>query len=266
MVVGGPPGGHSSSAEAATVQQILTEGERSLREEMADRKPLNPLLERLAKETEQTWAAAGRTAEAMGNADRAAQCYERALKHNPLCVEALTQVAGIYRRKEEFRRAAEYFSRLLSIQEGSGEVWGALGTLLRHLLRLDRALICRLRTLLPHARRPATGVHFVPAGALPLPSTQVGAEALVRYRYPLRPLRQLGARGRGLQQRHQDGPQCVDPFLPSICQQKVTDVSAEFEKANEIYFRLGIIYKQQRKHELSLDVGYHSVSFSSSHR
>lgn len=30
--------------------------------------------------------------------------------------------------------------------------------------------------------------------------------------------------------------------------------SLDFEKANEIYFRLGIIYKSQRKHELSLDV------------
>lgn len=126
MVVGGPPG-QQSQTEAATVQLILAEGERSLREEMAERKPMNALLERLAKETEQTWVAAGRTAEAMGNSDRAALCYERALKHNPYCLEALTQVAGIYRRKEEFRRAADYFSRLLSIQDGSGEVWGALG-------------------------------------------------------------------------------------------------------------------------------------------
>jgi len=28
----------------------------------------------------------------------------------------------------------------------------------------------------------------------------------------------------------------------------------DFEKANEIYFRLGIIYKQQQKHEQSLEV------------
>lgn len=29
----------------------------------------------------------------------------------------------------------------------------------------------------------------------------------------------------------------------------------DFEKANEIYFRLGIIYKQQHKYPASLDVG-----------
>lgn len=29
----------------------------------------------------------------------------------------------------------------------------------------------------------------------------------------------------------------------------------DFEKANEIYFRLGIIYKQQQKYKSSLEVG-----------
>jgi len=29
----------------------------------------------------------------------------------------------------------------------------------------------------------------------------------------------------------------------------------DFEKANEIYFRLGIIYKHQRKYQASLEVG-----------
>ena len=31
---------------------------------------------------------------------------------------------------------------------------------------------------------------------------------------------------------------------------------SDFEKANEIYFRLGIIYKHQRKYQSSLEVGY----------
>ena len=30
----------------------------------------------------------------------------------------------------------------------------------------------------------------------------------------------------------------------------------DFEKANEIYFRLGIIYKQQQKYEQSLEVTF----------
>jgi general transcriptional corepressor CYC8 len=31
-------------------------------------------------------------------------------------------------------------------------------------------------------------------------------------------------------------------------------MAPDFEKANEIYFRLGIIYKQQNKYDASLDV------------
>jgi glucose repression mediator protein len=36
---------------------------------------------------------------------------------------------------------------------------------------------------------------------------------------------------------------------------QVMRMAPDFEKANEIYFRLGIIYKQQNKYEASLDVG-----------
>jgi hypothetical protein len=34
----------------------------------------------------------------------------------------------------------------------------------------------------------------------------------------------------------------------------VMKMDSKFEKANEIYFRLGIIYKQQQKYDLSLQV------------
>lgn len=35
---------------------------------------------------------------------------------------------------------------------------------------------------------------------------------------------------------------------------QVMRMEPKFEKANEIYFRLGIIYKQQQKYDQSLDV------------
>lgn len=35
-----------------------------------------------------------------------------------------------------------------------------------------------------------------------------------------------------------------------------------FEKANEIYFRLGIIYKQQQKYNQSLEVRQRSISLA----
>lgn len=35
----------------------------------------------------------------------------------------------------------------------------------------------------------------------------------------------------------------------------------DFEKANEIYFRLGIIYKQQQKYQQSLEVRYMQLTW-----
>jgi hypothetical protein len=45
---------------------------------------------------------------------------------------------------------------------------------------------------------------------------------------------------------------------------QVMRMAPEFEKANEIYFRLGIIYKQQQKFSQSLDVCQPLVSGLSS--
>lgn len=41
---------------------------------------------------------------------------------------------------------------------------------------------------------------------------------------------------------------------------QVMRMSPDFDKANEVYFRLGIIYKQQSKYTESLDVGILTVS------
>lgn len=42
---------------------------------------------------------------------------------------------------------------------------------------------------------------------------------------------------------------------------QVMQINPEFEKANEIYFRLGIIYKQQSKYAQSLDVRLHIYDY-----
>jgi len=39
---------------------------------------------------------------------------------------------------------------------------------------------------------------------------------------------------------------------------QVMQMQPDFEKANEIYFRLGIIYKQQQKYQQSLEVSVRS--------
>ena len=43
---------------------------------------------------------------------------------------------------------------------------------------------------------------------------------------------------------------------------QVMRMAPDFEKANEIYFRLGIIYKQQQKFNQSLEVGNNRILLS----
>ena len=44
----------------------------------------------------------GRVAEQMGNLEHALSAYENALRHNPMSLPGLTQVAGIARIKENY--------------------------------------------------------------------------------------------------------------------------------------------------------------------
>lgn len=70
---------------------------------------------------------AGQTAEAIGDLDRAIASYEAVLRHNAFSIVALSQIAAICRSKEEFKKAAEYFGRVVGLAPESGDVWGALG-------------------------------------------------------------------------------------------------------------------------------------------
>jgi len=63
----------------------------------------------------------------MGDLEHALSAYENALRHNPLSVSGLTQVAGIARIKENYPKAIDFFQRVLTIEEENGEIWSALG-------------------------------------------------------------------------------------------------------------------------------------------
>ncbi|KAA1124740.1 hypothetical protein PGTUg99_033323 [Puccinia graminis f. sp. tritici] len=210
-VNGGPP-----ETQDATVAAILRDGDLNLQSQAGDwRPPTNPLIENLIKGTELTWIAAGSASESLGDYGRALECFERALKHNPLSVPALTKAAGIHRHKENFKAAASYFSRLLKIHEGSGEIWGALGHCYLMLDELPRAYTSYQQAL--H--------HF------PTPKS----EPKLWY-------------GIGILYDRYGSLEHAEEAFSSVIM-----MDPHFEKANEIYFRLGIIYKQQRKAELSLE-------------
>lgn len=53
----------------------------------------------------------GRVAEQMGDLEHALSAYENALRHNPMSMSGLTQVAGIARIKENYPKVRPYCLR-----------------------------------------------------------------------------------------------------------------------------------------------------------
>ncbi|GAA5852691.1 hypothetical protein JCM3766R1_006305 [Sporobolomyces carnicolor] len=208
-MAGGPP------QQGPSVLQILAMGQE--RNHAADAVAHHPRIEsliKLGKESEATWLQIGQTAEAMGDLERAVGSYENALRHNAYSVVALSQIAAICRSKEEFKKAAEYFGRVVGIAPESGDVWGALGHCYLMIDDLKKAYSSYQQALyyMPNPHEPklwyGIGILYDRYGSLE--HAEEAFSSVIR----------------------------MDP---------------NFEKSNEIFFRLGIIYKQQRKSQQSLD-------------
>ncbi|KAI6022585.1 TPR-like protein [Pisolithus marmoratus] len=140
--------------------------------------------------------------------------YENALRHNPLSLSGLTQVAGIARIKENYPKAIEYFQRVLQLQEDNGEVWSALGHcyLMQDDLQKAYSAYQQALYLLPNPKED--------------PKLWYGIGILY--------------------DRYGSLDHAEEAFA------SVLKMDKDFDKANEILFRLGIIYKQQGKYDDSL--------------
>jgi hypothetical protein len=56
----------------------------------------------------------GALAELMTDYDRAGNCYEQALRHNPYSVQALSQIASLCRGREQFSKVKKKRSPFIS--------------------------------------------------------------------------------------------------------------------------------------------------------
>ncbi|KAH8101455.1 TPR-like protein [Cristinia sonorae] len=174
-------------------------------------------IQKLAQANEQTWLLIGRVAEQMGNLEHALSAYENALRHNPMSLSGLTQVAGIARIKENYPKAVDYFQRVLNMQQDNGEVWSALGHcyLMQDDLQKAYAAYQQALYLLPNPKED--------------PKLWYGIGILY--------------------DRYGSLDHAEEAFASVLRMDKVV---LDFDKANEILFRLGIIYKQQSKYDESL--------------
>jgi tetratricopeptide (TPR) repeat protein len=165
----------------------------------------------------------------MNDHDRAINAYESALRHNPSSIETLTLVAAVCRSSEKYGKAAEYFQRLLNIHDQNGEVWGALGHCYLMMDDLQKVSYSNQRPIMPTNKPFFTSqIQKNQSCGTVLESFTTDTEAT-------------------------STPRKVFLLITSAFS-AVLRMEPNFEKSNEIYFRLGIIYKQEQKYENSLEV------------
>ncbi|KAI8992668.1 hypothetical protein BDB01DRAFT_779233 [Pilobolus umbonatus] len=171
------------------------------------------IVQKLAIINEQAWLTLGNLAEMMADWERAINSYEAALRHNPYSINALSHIASLWKGREQFPKAIDYYKRILSVQDNNGEIWSALGHCYLMMDNLQDAYQAYQQALyhLPNPKDPnlwyGIGILYDRYGSID--HAEEAFSAVMK----------------------------MDP---------------NFEKSNEIYFRLGIIYKQQQKFDLSL--------------
>ncbi|KAF9911898.1 glucose repression mediator protein [Linnemannia zychae] len=170
--------------------------------------------QRLDAIDEQVWLQIGSLADSMGEFDRAMNSYESALRHNHQSINALNLIAELYRSRENFHKAAEYFQRILAIDSASGEIWGSLGHCYLMMDELQKAYSA-YQNALHHLPNPKDAKLWYGIGIL--------------------------------YDRYGSVEHAEEAFSA------VMRMDPKYEKANEIYFRLGIIYKGQQKYAQSLE-------------
>lgn len=170
---------------------------------------------------EQAWFGLAHLSEIMGDLDGASQTYERVLNFNPRSVQAMLNISSILRTKDQYAPAVEYLKRILQIEPGEGEVWSSLGHCYLMMDDLQQAYSAYQQAL-----------YHLPDPKEPKLWYGIGI----------------------LYDRYGSLEHAEEAFS------QVMRMEPNFEKANEIYFRLGIIYKQQQKFNQSLDVGSHPPS------
>ncbi|KAK2677495.1 Tetratricopeptide repeat [Fusarium oxysporum f. sp. vasinfectum] len=163
---------------------------------------------------EAVWLQIGSYAEVLRNPDEAMHAYERALQANPNSTQAMNAIGLLYKTREAFEKALEFFRAIVQLEPNNGEAWGNLGHCYLMTENLQKAY-------------------------------DAYQQALVNLRDPKDPMLWYGIGI--LYDRYGSYDYAEEAFS------QVMNIQPDFEKANEIYFRLGIIYKQQNKWVQSLE-------------
>jgi general transcriptional corepressor CYC8 len=178
----------------------------------------------------------------MNQLDDALYAYEQALRHNMYSTQTLNAISTILRTKEKYPEAMEYLKNIIKMEPANGDAWGNLGHCHLMMDNLQDAYTAYQQAL-----------YYLPDPKVCPPKVDAHGGCWRRTQEP-----KLWYGIGILYDRYGSLEHAEEAFS------QVMRMQPDFEKANEIYFRLGIIYKQQSKFQQSLEVRIASLKSSAS--
>lgn len=171
------------------------------------------LASRLAAAKEAVWFRIGVLQSAMNDRERALDAFERVLLVNPSNVRAMTQAGAVLAKKECYPQAVSYLQRAISSDSTCGEAWAVLAHCYVMTDDLQKAYQA-YQSALSHLPNPRD------------PNLWYGIGLLY--------------------DRYGSLDNALEAFLA------VLNISPDFERADEVCFCIGIIYKEQQNFEEAL--------------
>ncbi|CAM9464308.1 unnamed protein product, partial [Choristocarpus tenellus] len=83
-------------------------------------------LKQLAVANENAWGTLGSISRSMEKHDKATECLERALEHNPYSPTAYAGLGGVYKARGDYRKAVEYLQQAVAYDDKDGHAWEEL--------------------------------------------------------------------------------------------------------------------------------------------
>lgn len=171
------------------------------------------LANRLAAAKEAIWFRIGVMQSAMNDRERALEAFERVLAVNPSNVKAMTQAGAVLAKKECYPQAVAYLQRAINADSKCGEAWAVLAHCYVMTDDLQKAYQAYQSALL-HLPNPKD------------PNLWYGIGLLY--------------------DRYGSLENALEAFLA------VLSISPDFERADEVCFCIGIIYKEQQNFDEAL--------------
>lgn len=166
------------------------------------------LASRLAAVKESVWLKIGTLQTTMNDRDSALDAFERVLRVNPANIYAMTQVGAVLAKKERYTQAVVYLQRAIAAESTCGEAWAVLAHCYVMTDDLPKAYQA-YQNALNHLQDPSD------------PNLWYGIGLLY--------------------DRYGSLDNALEAFLA------VLRIAPNFERAIEVCFCIGIIYKEQRK-------------------